>query len=206
MIVEANFQKFGKFDNDVQFVLYNVQPLDPPPPNGQCLLVLPGIVIELWPTPYVFRNRSFSFLFFWGVGGVSWKSVGKFTKFHALLVCSVEGKVDSKFEISSIMNNHVTSLGISHPDKDACKVSNTSTPDFSTNLWFDIILLCWNNGHNKIYDIPMFRHFEISVHICRNISTHLSKYRCFEIAVRRNNGTAPRLVETVLLYFPNPGP
>ena len=149
----------------------------------------------------------FLFSFFWGWGGgVSWKSVEKFTKFQALIVCFVEGKVDSKFEISSIMNNHVTSLGISHPDKDACKVSNTSTPDFSTNLWFDIILLCWNNGLNKIYDIPMFRHFEISVHICRNISTHLSKYRCFEIAVRRNNGTAPRLVETVLLYFPNTGP
>ena len=126
----------------------------------------------------------------WG-GGDSWKSGGKFTKFHARLVCSFEGKVDFKSKILSIMQNHVTSLGVSHPDKGACKVSNTSTPDFSTNLCFGIIHVCRNNGHNKIYDIPMFRHVEISVHICRNISTHLSKYRYVEITVRRNNGTAP---------------
>ena len=101
------------------------------------------------------------------------------------------------------MHNYVTTLGVPHPDKGGCKVSNTSTPDFSTNRCFDMIHVCRNNGHNKIYDIPMFRHVEISVHICRNISTHLSKYRYVEITVRRNNGTVPHLVETVLSYFPN---
>ena len=117
------------------------------------------------------------------------KSDGKFPRFHARLVCSFEGKVDRKSEISSIMHNHATTLGVLYPDKGACKVSNNSTSDISTTRCFDIIHVCRNNGHNKINDSPIFRHVEILVHICRNISTHLSKYRYVEITVRRNYGT-----------------
>ena len=66
-----------------------------------------------------------------------------------------------------------------------------TTTDFSTTRCFYIIHVCRNNGHNKISDVPMFRHVEISVHICRNISTHLSKYQYVKITARRNNGTPP---------------
>ena len=134
---------------------------------------------------HVSLNRSL------GEGEGQLKSGGKFPRFHARLVCSFEGKVDCKSEISSIMHNHVTTLGVLYPDKGACKVSNNSTSDISTTRCFDIIQVCRNNGHNKINDSPVFRRVEILVHICRNISTHWSKYRYVEITVRRNYGTAP---------------
>ena len=54
-------------------------------------------------------------------GGI-WESVGEFTKFHARLLYCFAGKVEFKSAISSIMHNHVTTLGVPHPDKVACKV------------------------------------------------------------------------------------